>query len=258
MDIYIRSRGFEQNNDYRWLQVTKDNQERVDRLPCLFDKEVFNLIQSEAPSIVIARRNEKLLLLLTGIRPEGRRDFCGRQIRISIAWISENSKDNERVFRMLAVRALEEEEQFFLTQEVSEAVPLEGEYGFQGNFEYLLQLANVEKAKRFILDKKIVTDDQLSKKLAKNSPAIKEMLAEELKQYSLPTQEGILVIVTGIKKEETLKNANVWRGVSSLVASEEGRWKMYEDFNNILEIFKYIDLISGLPNFVSWTKLFGI
>jgi hypothetical protein len=61
----------------------------------------------------------------------------------------------------------------------------------------------------------------LTKKIGKNSPNLRNQLAEELKQYQLPTEAGTLVIVTGIKKRETLENAGIWRSLSTLVETDD-------------------------------------
>lgn len=224
MDIYILSRGFEQNYDYlRWLEIINEKQKWVDGVPNIFQQEATDLIQSEAPSVVLARRGDKLLLLLTAIEPEGRTDFARRQIRISVAWLSEDSKDNQGVLRMLAARALEEEERKSLTEEISQAVTLGGEEGFQAKFEDMLRLADQDKAKELLQDEPPDT----AKKIAKTSSDMKRKLAEELKQYCLPKEEGALVVVTGIKNEETLKKAGVWRGLSTSVQAQD--WEVYDD-----------------------------
>ncbi|NEP78693.1 MAG: hypothetical protein F6K17_28020 [Okeania sp. SIO3C4] len=60
-----------------------------------------------------------------------------------------------------------------------------------------------------------------TKKIAETSLQRQQELAVELKEYPLPTQQGLIVVVTGIKKEQTLIDADIWRGLSSLVLSSD-------------------------------------
>ena len=67
-------------------------------------------------------------------------------------------------------------------------------------------------------------------RLAKLSPIMKSKLSKELLEFKLPktsdSEDMVLVVVTGIKKEETLRNALVWRGLSNLVNREDW-WTYY-------------------------------
>ncbi len=223
MQIYIESRGLSQDDDYRWLKVTKDSQTRVDKedLPTII-QEANQLIDSESASIVLSRKNNSLLFLLTSIEPVDRVDFAHRQIRISVAWLMPDSLDNQRILRMLAATALDTEERQYLTTEISQAVILGGELGFQVNFEYIQKLTNISAAKNLLQDKLPNT----TKKIAEISPKRQQELASELKEHCLPNQQGLIVVVTGIKKEQALIDANIWRGLSSLVVSPD--WQIID------------------------------
>lgn len=224
MNVYIRSRGFEQNNDYRWLKVTEKEHQRVNGLPSFFQNDSVNLIYSESPSIVLSRRNGLLLLLITAIRPEGRIDFSNRQVRISVAWIAEDFAPTEKVFRLLAAHALNEDN--LLIEEVIEAVTFGGTEGFQGDFEKLLRIADPNKVDEEIQNQPLTPSQELNR-LAKLSPDMKNLLAQEIREFCLPKREGVLIVSTGIKKEETLREAEVWRGLSSLIHSENKWWIYY-------------------------------
>ncbi|GGA21202.1 hypothetical protein [Okeania sp. KiyG1] len=84
--------------------------------------------------------------------------------------------------------------------EISQAVSIGGELWFQVNFQYIQQLANTEQAKKLLQDKLPNT----TKKIAETSPQRQQELALELKEYPLPTQQDLIIVVTGIKKEQTL------------------------------------------------------
>ncbi|MTJ55865.1 hypothetical protein FJR38_25980 [Anabaena sp. UHCC 0253] len=262
MDIYVQSRGFYQDDDYHWLEITAASQQSPEKLPYILQRST-DLIESESPSVVIARNGQwltdlyrkdavksirkkgidlqsvkvvnnlrqidfqkvtlqnsgKLCLLITGLKPNGRTDFLGRQIRISFACICEDSDDNERCLRWLAARLLEEKAQILLTEEISQVITLGGEEGFQVNCQALLNL--IEKGKSENLPN-AQSPDEDDIKIGSN-PDLKAQLADDLKQYRLPKRETPLVVCTDIKAEKILIEAQVWRGISSLVKANG--WK---------------------------------
>lgn len=255
MQIYIESRGFSQDDDYRWLKVTEESEARVDQeyLPTII-QEANKLIDSESASIVLSRKNNSLLFLLTSIEPVDRLDFAHRQIRISVAWLMSDSLDNERILRMLAASALDTEERQDLTTEISQAVILGGDLGFQVDFQHIQKLTNISAAKNLLQDKLPNT----TKKIAQLSPQRQQELASELKEYRLPNQQGLIVVVTGIKKEQALIDANIWRSLSSLVVYSDWQiinqtlpeknlaTKLSKYFNSLMIIIGIISAVSFL------------
>ncbi|NET61413.1 MAG: hypothetical protein F6K47_36400 [Symploca sp. SIO2E6] len=256
MDIYVQSRGFEQDYDYRWLQIYGDGTTQ-EQLPPI-SLEVTNLIDSESPSVVLEKLpNEHLILLITGIEPDERVDFIERQIRISVAWVGLTS--DEPVLRNLAVRALQAEEQHSLTAEINQVVPLGGEYGFHIDSEKMRQLISAHSSTLLPGSK----PPNLTKKIGKNSAKLRNQLAEELREYQLPTEPGTLVIVTGIKKRETLSNAGIWRSLSTLVETDDweeispkswstikNNWQQTENKNLLVWLMLLIALASYALEFM--------
>ncbi|NEP11421.1 MAG: hypothetical protein F6K14_14665 [Symploca sp. SIO2C1] len=256
MDIYVQSRGFEQEHDYRWLQIYGDGKTQQQLPP--ISLEVTNLIDSESPSVVLEKLpNEQILLLITGIEPDERVDFLDRQIRISVAWVGLTS--DESVLRNLAVRALQTEEQHSLTAEINQAVPLGGEYGFHIDSENMRQLISAHSSTQLPGSKL----PNLTQKIGKNSPNLKNQLAEELREYQLPKEAGTLVIVTGIKKRETLENATIWRSLSTLVETDDweeisskswssikNNWQQTEHKNLLVWLMLLIAIVSYLVEFI--------
>ncbi|NET58777.1 MAG: hypothetical protein F6K47_22300 [Symploca sp. SIO2E6] len=235
MKIYVQSRGFEQEYDYRWLHVYGDGTTEQEIPP--ISLEVTNLIDSESNSIVLEKLNrEEILLLITGIEPDERVDFLDRQIRISVAWVGLIS--DEPVLKNLAVRALQAEEQYSLTAEINQAVPLGGKYGFYIDSEKMRQLILAHSSPQLPANK----PPNLTKKIGKNSAKLRTQLAEELTECQLPTQPGTLVIVTGIKKRETLENAVIWRSLSRLVEADD--WEKISITNLIVRLKLLIKLAS--------------
>ena len=221
MEIYVQSRGDSEEYEYRWLKITEQDQQL--EVPSILTRSllterrtqvrVFDLIQSEAPSVVLARDNGELLLLVTGLEST-RQDFRNRKIRNSVAWVCQDSDDNERFLRAIASKALLDG----LREKIDLAVKFGGEYGFQVSFEEISNVVSTEE-----LEKIHRIEPKLDKKLGKNLPEVRDDLAYELEERRLPTEDGVLVTVTGIKTESALKQAGVWRGLSTLVEAEG--WK---------------------------------
>ena len=208
MKIYVQSRGVSEKNGYCWLQIFENSQQRVDEpLPI---KKFKDLLQTEAHSILLARENNQLLLLVTGIKASTRTDFMGRTIRNSVAWIGQ--KDDEDILRAIAIRALESfRGEDSLKEEIDAAVKPDVEDGFQVNFDALKaqELAKIVEVENNAPDKNIEIG------LSNNEENEKKLL-QDLKGCQLPDNQGPLVVFTGIKSQSALKEAGVWRGYSSL------------------------------------------
>ena len=69
MEIYVKSRGFAQEEGYCWLPETPS---------ILTVNRVADCIQTESPSLVLGRYGGRLLLLVTGFEARGRTDFRDR------------------------------------------------------------------------------------------------------------------------------------------------------------------------------------
>jgi len=208
MEIYVQSRGVSEKNGYCWLQIVENSQQRVDEpLPI---KKFKDLLQTEALSILLARENNQLLLLVTGIKASTRTDFMGRTIRNSVAWIGKES--DECILRAIAIRALESfRGEDSLKEEIDAAVKPDVEDGFQVNFDALKaqELAKIVEVENNAPDKNIEIG------LSNNEENEKKLL-QDLKGCQLPDKQGPLVVFTGIKSQSALKEAGVWRGYSSL------------------------------------------
>lgn len=254
MELYVQSRGYDQDKDYRWLKILQDGSREL-QLPPL-SKKAITLIQSDSPSVVLERLQEdRLLLLITGIEPEGRGDFLDRQIRIDVAWVRDNTEENELALRRVAARALREKDWNDLSKEVSQAVTLlkdqqlrnvasedmkENEYGFRVSFSDMLRLASVKPE-----ELSSSQEPDRTKKIGKNVLKLREELAEELQRCDLPKEQDPLVVVTGFKKRETLEQAGVWRSLSKLVDTEDWE-KITRKSDSVWEIVELKGII-GLP-----------
>ncbi|MBP0017892.1 MAG: hypothetical protein J7647_10080 [Cyanobacteria bacterium SBLK] len=94
------------------------------------------------------------------------------------------------------------------------------EYGFQVSHSNLIQLLEVPDSKSFSN-----IPPNTTPKIGKNIPPLCYGLAEELQKYSLPSQQGALIVVTGFKQRETLEQAKIWRSLSKLIETEGDVWE---------------------------------
>ncbi|MEO1377450.1 MAG: hypothetical protein AAFW70_24845, partial [Cyanobacteria bacterium J06635_10] len=104
MEIYILSAGVSQQQDYIWQEITETKQQVVNK-PNLVS-EFNNLLETQAHSIFIGRKSNKLILFVTGMEASKRKDYRNRTIRNSIAVIAEDNQENEQKIRGIAVLAL--------------------------------------------------------------------------------------------------------------------------------------------------------
>lgn len=223
MTIYVQSRGKAQDHDHCWLEVTKDAQTQISP-PALKEIKPEELIDSQRPSIILARSGKHLVLLVMALKAkDARLDFMGRQIRNSVAWVEENTPDKERLLRRIAIRALNGK----LVKDVDDAVTSEADsmYGFEAKFDKLRTIGNS-------LDSQDVNSEEANLDIAKfgnNSKKLKDELISELTRYALPISSDdiqIFVVDTTLKSLGGLKAKEVWRGLSSRVESED--WMKFD------------------------------
>ncbi|MGB3507879.1 MAG: hypothetical protein WBA93_01260 [Microcoleaceae cyanobacterium] len=238
MEMYVQSCGFSVDDDYRWLKVNADFQQP--EIPLIMTRliltdnrtevRITDLIQSEAPSLVLARNDGELFLLVTGLESRERQDFRGRKIRNSVALVCQDSEENELFLRAISVAVLRGK----LEGKIDSAVAFGGEYGFQVNFDQIQTLLSEDELRN--INSIAAKQDY---KIGKNSSELKAELADELAEYSLPLDNRILVVVTGIKKESTLMQAGVWRGLSNLLEVEGWKkpYKKRSSFDEAVKIF---------------------
>ena len=249
METYVQSGGVAQEHDYCWLD---ENHNIVEAHPLV--KKAKDLIESEAFSVVLARNSDKLLLLVTGLKSSERRDYRGRTIRNSVAWVGQDP--DEPTLRSIAARALLGS----LEKEIDGAVKSGGEKGFEVSFE---KIKTLTEATTNLAKSELLESDKEKQKIGRTSDKLKRELASDLEKYRLPRQEPEhksdnqqfvpLVVVTGIQDEETLQKAGVWRGLSSLVDSNSENWEDMKSYSNPA----HNGLFQFLPNFINQRRPLG-
>jgi hypothetical protein len=207
MKIYIQSRGNSPDFDYCWQS----------EVPSLLTR-ISSYIQSESPSVVLARFENQFILLVTGLASSDKKDFVGRVVRHSVAWVCEESDDNEKQLRAIAVQAL----QGVLSSKIDRLI----QFGSKNGFKF--ENSEFEKLNQSILDEETVGNMPLEAsetrpKMAKNSQGLRDSLAGDLQRSCLPKNYEIMVVVTGIKSEDSLIQTRIWRSLSNLVKSDN--WK---------------------------------
>lgn len=216
--IYVQNRGVSQDYDYQWKEIRFNNNTQcvVDYPPLV--KSFKDLLDSKAPSLLLARSENKLLLLITDI-PSQRKDYRERTIRNSVAWIGE--AQDEQILTALAIRGLKSilGQDTSFKEEINNAVEPNEKEGFRVK-EKALQAENLAKNPQSPYKSQDLPLKIDRCKIAKIDEERINELINELKEYKLPQHDGALVVVTKNKAESALKKAKVWRGLSALVKSD--------------------------------------
>jgi len=232
MEIFVQSRGISVDYGYNWVNENKVIVEKPNILNSFID-----LLQ-ESSSLLIARENPKLLLVVTGI-PSARRDYQNRTIFISVAWILEDDKYhvNEAKIRNLASKILSPVTgEIDPKQSIEACVKAGGENGFTVDVEDFESL-------RCLLEKEpenCSPSKSLDKKLEINSKDTIKQLADELKERSLPEEDRPLVVVTGIQSKADFREAKVWRGLANFVDELGGEQKNEDSFRGVKGKFREV------------------
>ncbi len=238
MEIFVQSCGISVDYGYNWV----DENDVIVEKPNILNNFI-DLLQ-ESSSLLIARENPKLLLVVTGI-PSARRDYQNRTIFISVAWIVKDDHVNEALIRNLASKILSP-----VTGEIDPKKSIEncvkagGENGFKVvDFESLRSLLEKQESsspsKSELQPKLEIKSDEPIKQLEQL-----EQLAKDLKEQSLPKKDRPLVVVTGIQTYADFKKANVFRGLAKFVDELGGK---KEKELNFREWYKGISKNMGRP-----------
>lgn len=207
MEIFIQSSGRSPDFGYCWQPEVP---------PYL--TTISKLIQSESPSVVLARFQGELILLTTGLESPEKKDFRDRPIRHSVCWRCSDNDYDEKKIRAIAVLAL----RGLLSVEVDKYIHLGGENGFEASFSELKSLSDSflsEIGSQCLLE----LEDEHFQKIGKNSQDLKNDIADKLQQYRLPKGYKFIIVATGIKAEKPLEEVGAWRSLSTLVKSENWR-----------------------------------
>lgn len=204
MNIYVKSRGV--SKGYSWLN---ESQKEISDPPDL--KEAVQIVDSDDFSIVLRRLGGRLSLLITGLESQNRTDNRTRKIRNSVLWVADESQEGE--LRAIAIQALGGELASKVDRTVSSA---NNDVGFQVDFGQLGFKTLVSEP---------LSQGQPANLTSKigNLSELKDELIEELKQYSLPQKEGVLllIVVSPTVTQDILERNKVWRGLSDTIDAQD-------------------------------------
>lgn len=203
MEIYVKSCGI--SIDYNWLKKP-ESPESLDL------HSVTQKLDPDDFSIVIHRSGDRLSLLVTGLKSATRKDLGNRTIRNSVLWVGDESEESrlEARLRAIAIQALKGDLAAKVDRAVSSA---NNEQGFIVDFKKLDPNELVTKPPS------ANNETNTTSKIG-NLSQCKNELVEELEQYLLPTKDGLLVVVSSTVSRSTLKEEQVWRGLSDTLNEE--------------------------------------
>ncbi|CAD5925186.1 hypothetical protein [Planktothrix agardhii] len=249
MKIFVESAGKSPEHDYNWI----DEQLKIIEKPNII-KSFIGLLQQDSPSLLIGRKGEAFVLIVTGISSE-RRDYQNRIIRISVAWILKDDDDhvNEAKIRSLASKILlskiflPDTGEIKLKETIENSVPAGEENGFDVDFKSLQCLLEKQESsspsKSELKPKLEIKSDEPIKQLEQLAKDLKEQSLPK-KEQSLPKKNRPLVVVTGIQTYADFKKANVFRGLAKFVDELGGK---KEKELNFREWYKGISKNMGRP-----------
>lgn len=217
MEIFVQSCGISVDYGYNWV----DENDVIVEKPNILNNFI-DLLQ-ESSSLLIARENPKLLLVVTGI-PSARRDYQNRTIFISVAWIVEDNHVYEAKIRNLASKILlPVTGEIDPKQTIENSVTAGEENGFDVKFESLRSL--LEKEPENCSPSKSLDEKDKEEVLDQKSNDTIKKLAQDLKEQFLPEGNRPLVVVTGIQSKADFREAEVWRGLAKFVDELGGEQK---------------------------------
>jgi len=255
MDIYIQSCGKTESQDYRWLEILVNDQfveNPQRRKPPFMESSIKtrgntiqfgNLYEVDNPALVLARNEDRLILLVYWLNAKTSSLEYRRPIYNSIALVaSKNSNDENLRLQMLASDALNNWKLF--AEKVGSYVKLDAvnTHGFKVEIQQLksyidsfavsISLNDPDKKRKLAKDVlNLDSKSPIKKKIVEETKQLRiRRLAQELKESSLPIWNGPLVVVAENVSEEVL-NSSVWRGISDCVEQENNG----EDWKEIIE-----------------------
>ncbi|MGP1386591.1 MAG: hypothetical protein ACTS2F_23735 [Thainema sp.] len=210
-NIHVQSRGYQQENDYRWVKVNQQGDPRFE-MPFFIDSHnnlnLLDFIETQRPSVILAHQGNYFFLLVTALEADSTRlDWANRPIRNSIAWTFEQDEEgvNEKKIRAITILALQNK----LSTKIHQMILNDDskDYGFRVNFSSLNTIGNSYRELKDL-------DPNLKRWISGDSEDTRQKLCDELRTSRLPQQNGLLILVTTLKNKDFLRQVPVWRGIS--------------------------------------------
>lgn len=235
-DIYVKTSAMGQTGIH-WRHIFSDDEQPIktptliqDKIPIqgkiLTENDypiiVNDLLDEVKPSLLIYRRNGKILLEVAGIESPERSSRMGRKVLNLIVWIAENNDENEKIIRKIAHNAIQNILGVNLTfgRMIQESINFYEREEFRGNLkiinDYVDGLDDLDSEQ----------NPNLEQLISIKSKDYLTQLAEDIKNYAFPRQwtasngeskeDGVLVVVTEqLEQKDIFYQAEVWRGFAS-------------------------------------------
>lgn len=217
INIYVRSCGCLPDQDYAWTSLQENYLQKID--PPSIVTEINQVIDKESFSLVLIRKENYFYLLIANIEDQNRKDYVNRTVKNTILIVVD--QDYQNAIANLTSLALIQSN--VITNIINNSlVNSDHKLGFTVKSEELKQLFLL----RFYQLNQTESEHFLKKKICQNTPNSQQELSQEIKNFGLPDLEGFLIILTKFQEQNTLINAEVWRGLSNLCASNT--WQIYD------------------------------
>ncbi|BAY35526.1 hypothetical protein NIES2107_74380 (plasmid) [Nostoc carneum NIES-2107] len=223
-----------------WRKIETQEHQPIGK-PSLIQRQLFkgnnnqitivnDLIDEVKPSLLIFRdkKDNKLLLEVTGIESPQRSEKLGRIVLNSIVWIADDLEENEVILRKIAYSAI----QSFLKKDLAFSKMVEESIDFFELEEFRVDLDIISKfiqsVEQINYQQNNTIESKRSYQIEHTSSNALEKLAEEIINQPLPKNwiawdestktDGVLLVVTeSLEKRTILHDAGVWRGFASNV-----------------------------------------
>lgn len=208
MELYIRTRGDNLDQGYRWVRVTEDGQQEPLEPPITRLPEANDLIYGEDFSVLLVRIERQLVLQVTGLPVTERSRRTRRNVQNILVCVAQ--PDEERILRGIAVAALRDDRPLVAILDEHIIADPESSLGFRVHPDLPERLLGVRAQG---MQEGIAGDERIGTDIDQ----YRRMLVEELDTFTLPEKRaGTLVAVTRHRSHDVLKRAKVWRGLSDM------------------------------------------
>ncbi len=203
MDIYLRTRGDQINQGYRWVRL--DDTSQMSPEPLIAQKpEAGRLIYAEDFALLIARAGSTLTLHITGLPVTTHSNRTRQNVQNVLVCVVPTS--DERIVRGIAVAAIEGSLAAMVDRHIS-MIPTTP--GFQVDPNGLRQTLSQLRAAE---DR----PPRMSARIETDTAAARQHLCDELYAYRLPQHNAYPVVITRHRPARLLTHAHVWRGLTSV------------------------------------------
>ncbi len=210
MEFYVRTRGDDLDQGYRWVKVLADGRQEPHDPPIASDPEASKLIYGEDFSVLLVRSGEELTLQVTGLPIRENSQRKRQNVQNILACVGTTA--DERILRGIAIAALREDNLLANVVDQHVLIDPESPVGFRISQQLPECLMSMRASG-------VQSGSDGEERIGTDIDTYRKILVEELDTFALPEKRtGTLVVVTRHRSHDVLQRAKVWRGVSDIVA----------------------------------------